>query len=149
MLPRLRPGPGAPGGPARPRRRRTPIYHCPVFTPLTVALFAGLGAAGLYGAWLTVRGRQIDDPLLALLVLVEVLLVAQVVVGIARAGDADSGMSRGIFIAYLLGMVCVLPVAALWAIAERTSRWGIGVLLVAIAGLLVMTERLVQLWNGA
>lgn len=115
---------------------------------MTAALFASLGAATAYGIWLTVRGREIDNPMFYLLLLAEALLVVQLVLGIVRAGDADSHMSRGIFIAYLLGMVAVLPVAGFWAVAERKSRWGNGVLLVALIGLLVMVVRLVQLWNG-
>lgn len=115
---------------------------------LTVALVASLSVSGLYALWLTVADREIDNPMFYLLVLAELVLVVQVVVGVARAGDADSHMSRGIFIAYLLGMLVVLPVGGFWAIAERRSRWGTAVLLVAIVGLLVMVARLVQLWNG-
>ena len=119
-----------------------------VLAPLTAVLLISIGAAGLYGVLLTVRGRAIDNPLFYLLCAAEALLVVQLVVGILRLGDANSHMSRGIFIAYLAGMVAVLPVAGLWAIAERRSRWGTGVLLVALAGLLVMVLRLVQLWAG-
>lgn len=119
-----------------------------MFAPLTVLLLVVLAASALYGAWLTARGRAIDNPLFYLLVASEVVLLVQLVVGIVRVDDANSHMSHGIFIAYLAGMVLVLPVAGFWAVAERRSRWGTGVLLVALAGLLVMVVRLLQLWAG-
>lgn len=119
-----------------------------VLLPLTVVLVAVLALVAVYTAFLCIADRPMNDPLLYLAGAAQVALVAQLVVGIVDIGDADSHMSRPLFIAYLAGLVCVLPVAGFWAIAERTSRWGTGVLLVAALGLLVMVGRLVQLWNG-
>ena len=49
---------------------------------------------------------------------------------------------------YLVGLLIILPVAGFWAIAERESRWGTAVLLLAAVGLGIMVGRILQLWNG-
>lgn len=120
-----------------------------VLLPLTILLIALLAVLAIYAAYLTARGRPVDNPTFYLASVTEVAVIAQLVVGLVRIGDADAHTSKGLFIAYLAGLVCVLPVAGFWGIAERESRWGTGVLLVATLGLLVMVARLVQLWNGA
>jgi len=119
-----------------------------VLAPLTYTLVVLLSALALYAIYLTVRGRQIDNPMLYLGCAAEAAIVIQLIFGIATAGNADSHMSKALFIAYLVGLIFVLPVAGFWAVAERESRWGTGVLLVATLGLLVMVARLLQLWNG-
>lgn len=119
-----------------------------MFLPLTVALLvATIGLAALSGI-ATLRGRPIDNPMFYLTIATEVLLLIQLAVGIATLGSADPKMNSGIFIAYLIGLICVPPIAGFWAIAERESRWGTAVLLVAGIGLAIMIGRLVQLWNG-
>jgi hypothetical protein len=52
------------------------------------------------------------------------------------------------YIGYLVGIVVVLPLAIVWALAERT-RWS--GLVVAVGGFTVaiMTARMVMLWRGA
>lgn len=119
-----------------------------VLLPLTTLLIALLAVLAIYAAFLTARGRPVDNPMFFLACAAELAVVAQLVVGVVRLGDANSHMSKGLFIAYLAGLVCVLPLAGFWGIAERESRWGTGVLLVATLGLLVMVFRLLQLWNG-
>ena len=119
-----------------------------VLLPLTTLLIALLAVLAIYAAYLTARGRPVDNPMFYLACATESAVVAQLVVGLVRIDDSGGHLSKGLFIAYLAGLVCVLPVAALWGIAERESRWGTGVLLVATLGLLVMVARLLQLWNG-
>ncbi|NHN55696.1 hypothetical protein G9U51_07890 [Calidifontibacter sp. DB0510] len=119
-----------------------------MFDPLTIAIFVALAALAGWSGWLTLRSRAIDNPLFYLACLAEVLLIVQLVTGIARIHGSSARMSHAVFIAYLAGMVLVLPVAAFWSFAERETRWGTGVLLVATLGLMVMVVRLVQLWGG-
>ena len=119
-----------------------------VFLPLTIALLATTIALALYTAVATVRAKPIDNPTFYLTVAVEVLLVIQLIVGLVTLSAADPSMSKGIFIAYLIGLLIVPPLALFWSIAERESRWGTSVLLVAAVGLAIMIGRLVQLWNG-
>lgn len=119
-----------------------------MFLPLTAALLLTTCVLALLALVATLRGRPIDNPMFYLTIAVEVLLVVQLVVGCLTTGSADPRMNVGIFIAYLVGLILVPPVAGFWAIAERQSRWGTAVLLVAAVGLAIMIGRLVQLWNG-
>jgi hypothetical protein len=48
---------------------------------------------------------------------------------------------------YLVGALVVLPLAALWALAER-SRWGPGVVLVGCLAIPVLIVRLGQIWEA-
>lgn len=145
----MRPKVTAPARASARQRLECTAYDGAVLMPLTVVLFGLLGALAAYVGYLTLRGRPMDDPTLYLALATEVVLLVQLVVGIIRAGDGAASMSRPVFIAYLVGLIFVLPAAGAWAIAERTTRWGTGVLLVGVLGLLVMVVRLVQLWNGA
>ncbi len=119
-----------------------------MLAPLTVTLLVLLVALAAYVAYLTIRGRAMDNPTFYLASAAELAIIVQMVVGIVTIGDASGEMSKALFIAYLVGLVFVLPIAGFWAIAERETRWGTGVLLVAALGLLVMVFRLLQLWNG-
>lgn len=119
-----------------------------MFLPLTVVVLVATCVLALLAAVATVRGTPIDNPMFYLAIGVEVLIVLQLIVGCLTTGSADPAMNTGIFIAYLVGLVPVLPVAGFWAIAERESRWGTAVLLLAAVGLAIMIGRLVQLWNG-
>ena len=119
-----------------------------MFLPLTISLLVVTVSLALYAGYATIAGRAIDNPMFYLTIAVEVLLVIQLIAGVLAIGSADPHMSRGIFIAYLVGLILVPPVALFWSIAERQSRWGTAVLLVAAVGLAIMVGRLVQLWNG-
>lgn len=119
-----------------------------MFVPLTFVVLGATIVLALLAAIATVRGRQIDNPMFYLMIATQVLLVLLLIVGIATSGSAAAGMNTGIFIAYLVGLLVVLPLAGFWAIAERESRWGTGVLLLAAVGLAIMVGRILQLWNG-
>lgn len=123
-------------------------YDGSVFLPLSYLLGAALLALAGYGAFLTARGRAIDNALFYLLCAVEVLMILALVLGLVTWNEADAQMNKGVFAAYLIGMVIATPIAGFWAFADRETRWGTGVLVVAATGLLVMTVRLVQLWGG-
>lgn len=115
---------------------------------LTAALIVSLLAVAVLSGLATARGRQVDNPTFYATAAAEVLLVVQLVVGIATRADAPHGLSTGLFVAYLAGMVAVPPAAFFWALADRESRWGTGVLTIAALGLMVMVGRLVQIWDG-
>ena len=121
---------------------------CGVFLPIAYLLGVALVVLAGYAAWLTVRGRSIDNPLFYLLCAAEGIMVVALVAGLVTWNDADSHMNKGVFAAYLIGMVIATPIAAFWGFADRETRWGTGVLAVTGLGLLVMTVRLVQLWGG-
>lgn len=93
-----------------------------------------------------IRGRAAPTWLLALLILLEAGLLVLAVVGFVNLGSTDRDVDGVTFGAYLIGSLAVLPLAVLWARAER-SRWGVGVLVVALLVLPVLIVRLNQLWT--
>jgi hypothetical protein len=106
---------------------------------LLVALWSFVQAA---------RKRLPDTPLLVALGVVEVLLVAQLVVGIVLLASGEKPGSLATFLAYLIGCLVVLPVGAAWALAER-SRSSTVVLGIACLAIPVMVLRLNEVWSGA
>ncbi|MBB5960352.1 hypothetical protein FHS29_006975 [Saccharothrix tamanrassetensis] len=80
-------------------------------------------------------------------VLLEVGLLVQAVIGVVRLVGLDRDISGPTFVGYLVAPVLVLPLAGFWALAER-SRWGASVLLVGCLSVPVMILRLHQVWAG-
>lgn len=128
--------------------RPAPPYDEWVFAPLTYVTGAVLILLAVLSLTALVRGKPINDPVFWAGLAAEALMIVMFVVGVVLSGHGASGMSTPLFIAYLAGMVLALPVAGLWAIAERESRSSSGVILVAALGLFVMLFRLVQIWDG-
>ncbi|TWD80128.1 hypothetical protein FB561_1200 [Kribbella amoyensis] len=116
-----------------------------MFEPLTWALVALSLVAMVYAIVLAARDRRIDWWLLGLLGVVEVLLLAQLVVGIVQLTGTDRDVSAVLFCAYLIGSLIILPIGAFWALAER-SRWGAGVLAVACVVVPILELRMYEIW---
>jgi hypothetical protein len=95
---------------------------------------------------LIVRDRRPGRVTYALLALLEVGLVAQLAIGVARVFGDHEGVSVAPYLGYLVGALVILPLAAGWAWAERT-RNGTGVLLVGVVVLPVLFVRLHDLWS--
>ncbi|ROP35484.1 hypothetical protein [Saccharothrix texasensis] len=85
--------------------------------------------------------------LAAVVLLLEAGLLAQAVVGAVAVLGSDRELDRATFLGYLVGVAVVLPLGAVWSVAER-SRWGAGVLAVTCLSVPVMILRLDQLWAG-
>lgn len=118
----------------------------------TVLTFVALGAAAL-AVVLVVANRPLDLrrpaslALVGVALLLELGLLAQAVAGVVRLivdGRQVDGLS---FVGYLVGPVLIVPLAAAWALGER-SRWGTGVLVVGLLAVPVMIVRLRQIWAG-
>lgn len=114
---------------------------------LTVTLVALSLAAMLFAAALAALDRRINWSLLGLLGVVELGLLVQLVVGVVRLAGTERDVSGVIFVGYLIGALVVLPVGALWALAE-SSRWGAGALAIACLVIPVAELRLHEVWTG-
>jgi hypothetical protein len=93
------------------------------------------------------RDRTVGPVHLAGVAVVELVLLIQVGVAVARMAGGHQAGDTATFIGYLVATPLVLPAGAALAVLERT-RWG-GVLL-GIAALVVpvLVVRLQQIWNG-
>jgi hypothetical protein len=110
----------------------------------TTIIVAGLAVAG-YALLLTARNRRMGISLLAALGVLEILLLVQVGIIVARLADGGHPADLAVLIGYLIATPLVPVVAAFWALLER-SRWGPAV--IAVAGLVaaVLMVRLHQIW---
>ncbi len=109
---------------------------------------AGLaGVLALWAALFAVRDRAVIlRQLIAGGVVEAAILVQMVVAGIGQAGGhpvADPWTLWG----YLVVALMVLPLAAAWALADRT-RWSSVVLVVAAFTVAVMELRVWQVWSA-
>ena len=94
---------------------------------------------------LIVRDRRPGPVTFGLLGLVELGLLAQLVLGLARVFDDHRGVSVATYVGYLVGTLLILPLAAGWSWAERT-RNGTAVLLVAVVVVPVLFVRIHDIW---
>ena len=110
----------------------------------TTIIVAGLALAG-YALLLTALNRPMGYPLLAALGVLEILLLVQVGLIVARLADGGRPASLATLIGYLCATPLVPVAAAFWGLMER-SRWGPAV--IAVAGLVaaVLMVRLHQIW---
>jgi hypothetical protein len=116
-----------------------------VFEPLTWVLVTLSLAAMVFAIVLAARDRRINWTLLGALGVVEVGLLVQLVVGIVQFAGTDRDVSGPFFFGYLIGSLIILPLGALWALAE-SSRWGAGALAVACLVIPVLELRLYEIW---
>ncbi|MBC7517737.1 MAG: hypothetical protein H7248_02455 [Microbacteriaceae bacterium] len=111
------------------------------FAQIAVAVLAGIVClvAGL-------AGRTPADLTLGLTLLVEVLLIVQLVVSLVApaVGNVATGSVLEFFV-YLVSAVLVPPLAALWALVERT-RWSTVILGIASLAVAVMLYRMNTIW---
>lgn len=119
---------------------------------MTPVLAAVITVGALIGAgWclvmLTLRGPKGQKVLLGALALLELVMLAQTVLGIAKVTGIHRHISSVTFVGYLLGWLLILPAAAWWSLAER-SRWGVGILLLACLVVPVLVVRINQIWSG-
>ncbi|MEY7971644.1 hypothetical protein AB8O38_06530 [Saccharomonospora xinjiangensis] len=97
---------------------------------------------------LVAANRPPTRPLLYGLAGVEVLLLVQVVIAVVLLFSGQRPGSMITFLAYLVGVLLVLPLGVVWALAERT-RSSTAVLGVACVTVPVLILRMYQVWEGA
>jgi hypothetical protein len=110
---------------------------------------AVIGACLVMAAWATltaVRNRPVGPAHLIGVAAVELLLVAQLVVGVVAVLQGHRPSSTATFVAYLVASLAVVPLATLWSLAER-SRPSVLVLTLGFLAQIAMTGRLLQMWS--
>lgn len=109
------------------------------------------GACLLLAAWAGFFAARDKPVILKQLIagaVIEVLLIAQlVVVGIGIGGGHTVAEPATLW-GYLIVALVILPLADVWAFAERT-RWSSVVMLVAAVAVAAMQARIVSLWGAA
>jgi hypothetical protein len=130
-------------GPAPVTTERSNISSVNGAVPTTI-IVAGLALAG-YALLMTARNRRMSVPLLAAVGVLEILLLVQVGVIVARLAGGERPAGLATLIGYLIAMPFIPVAAAFWGLLER-SRWGPAV--IAVAGLVaaVLMVRLHQIW---
>jgi hypothetical protein len=103
-----------------------------------VALFAG---------WHTLTRRPFGNPLFYAVSVLEIVLVALLVGGSIALAQTSRDVDGVLFVSYLVTMVVIPPAAVVWGIAEK-SRWGTGVVVVAMLSVSVLAIRLLGIWKG-
>jgi hypothetical protein len=110
----------------------------------TTIIVAGLALAG-YALLMTARNRRMSVPLLAALGVLEILLLVEVGLIVAKLAGGQHPAQLATLIGYLIAMPIVPVVAAFWGLLER-SRWGPAVIVVAGLVAPVLMVRLHQIW---
>ena len=117
----------------------------------TVLIVVSLLAAAWAGV-LVVLGRPVllgkwdGVALVGFLLMLELALVGQAIVGFVALAGTNRDVDRLSFGGYLLGVLVILLLATAWALTER-SRWGPSVLVVGCLTVPVMIVRLQQIWE--
>jgi threonine/homoserine efflux transporter RhtA len=101
----------------------------------------------LIGLVMAATDRLRDRPLLAVAGLVELAAFAQSVLAAIELARGHEVSSTATVIGYLIGNVLILPIAVVWAWAERT-RWTPAVVALGGVTVAVMTGRLGMMWAG-
>jgi hypothetical protein len=114
---------------------------------LTVVIATVAVAAGVLCLVLGLLGRRPNDLTLGATLLVDVLLLAQLVVAIASPafGNTPTGSALEFYV-YLITAIVLPPLAVLWSLLERESRWSTVTLAVACLAVAVMVYRMHQIW---
>jgi hypothetical protein len=114
-----------------------PLAVTIVLVSLLLATCAGVLAAldRLPGRWM-LRG------LLAL----QLLVLVQAGIAVARMVGGEVPASVGALVGYLLVSVLIVPLGTYWSLEERT-RWSTLVLVVACLTVTVLMSRLLTLWS--
>lgn len=114
---------------------------------LVWATSAAALAAAVFAAWHTAKSYRFSNPLFYAIGVVEVLLLVALAWGIAGAATTERDVEKVLFLSYLTTTVLIPPAAVLWGVGDKT-RWGTGVVAVAMFTVAVMLVRTHQIWVG-
>jgi RsiW-degrading membrane proteinase PrsW (M82 family) len=118
-----------------------------VIDALTVVIASVAVVAGVLCLVLGLLGRRPSDLTLGATLLVDVLLLVQLVVAIVSPalGNTPTGSALEFYV-YLITAIVLPPLAVLWSLLERESRWSTVTLAVASFAVAVMVYRMHQIW---
>jgi hypothetical protein len=105
-------------------------------------------AVAAFAAWHTVRSAPFSNPLFYAMAVLELALLALLVGGVAALVRTTQDVDGVLFVSYLVTLVLIPPAAVLWGIAEK-SRWGTGVVAIALLTVAVLCVRSAQIWEVA
>ena len=110
----------------------------------TIIIVAGLALA-VWSLLMTALNRRMGLSLLIALGVLEILLLVEVGIIVARLASGAHPAGLATLIGYLIAIPLVPVAAAIWGLMER-SRWGPAV--IAVAGLVaaILMVRLHQIW---
>ncbi|MGA4976558.1 hypothetical protein [Streptomyces cinereoruber] len=114
---------------------------------LTIAVSVAALALAAWCGFAAFRDQPTKDWHFIGMAVVTFLVLVQLIVGIvqlARGGKAEEGTT--IFVAYLLGALCAVPIAGFMSLAER-SRWGSATVAAGAVVLAVLEVRLHDIWT--
>ena len=115
-----------------------------MFTVLTLVLYAVAAVLTVWSIVETIRNRPAGKLLLGVAALLLLLLIVELVVSIVTFGGTH-GVDPLLYFGYVITAILVMALAGFWAFAEL-SRWGPGVLIAAGLTVIVMIERMDQIW---
>ena len=95
----------------------------------------------------TARNQQFSNPLFYAISVLEIVLVGLLIGGGIALAKTSRDVDGVLFVSYLVTIVVIPPAAVLWGIAEK-SRWGTGVVVVAMLSIAVLCVRLLGIWQG-
>ena len=114
--------------------------------PLQIALVALCALIVIDLVVLVVRDLTPRNLELNLLVVVEVGLLVQLVLGLLALRDHPGGLNVVVWVGYLVGALVILPAGVIWSAGEKT-RAGTSVLIVAVLIIPFLLFRLQQIWS--
>lgn len=114
---------------------------------LTNMIMSLAGVLSLWALWFIIRNRAVILRQLWGAAVVEAALLAQLVVSAVLMSDAERQIDPITLWGYLITVLLILPIAAVWAFAERT-RWSSVVLMVASWTVIFLELRLLQIWRS-
>lgn len=117
---------------------------------MTEAVAWGIAIVALlvagFAAWHMLRNESFSNPLFYAVAALEVALLAALVGGSIALSSTERDVDGVLFISYLVTLLVIPPIAIVWGIAEK-SRWGTGVVVVAMLTVAVLAARVHGIWE--
>ncbi|MBK5216705.1 MAG: hypothetical protein JJE02_03895 [Propionibacteriales bacterium] len=105
-----------------------------------------LGVAGFSGIKMWKR-QLVNNALFYAAAVVEITLIALLIGGCIALAQTTRDVDGVLFVSYLVTLVVIPPAAVVWGVAEK-SRWGTGVVVVAMLSVAVLCFRVLGIWQG-